>query len=629
MTNWGWAPNGRTIGLAMDVWYEGDINWNTPSVQVHMVLAIRAQFITKDTSNNLNWWGRSSGSKTNPVYWTTSRTTDWQELEHTVVTVDLQTGQSQWIEWGARLSGIDTAGGTMEVYNGVTIPGRPYAVSQPTYSTTDITLGQQIGLNTNRQQSWFTHSLFWRVNGSEWALAVGGIGQTAEWTPSIDIANNITGAPSGAGQLLLQTFDGGTFVGDSVRDVTFNVPSNIVPVPGTMVITEANESIAAIVGSNSYFVQNNSKLKIEYPGHSGVYGSTGLKMETIIDGTLYITSGIDPWISPVLNKSGPITVTKRFTDTRGRVASYSQTINVIAYSPPALTSLLVPRTNSSGGLVSNGTYGKVSANGSVSPIVVSGQHKNTLTYTIWSRQKGAPEWTVKKSATTLALGTVTLNASDVINGPYSAIESYEFQVEVKDKISNAIGTYSMPTEIIPLAIAEQGIGVGKAWERGGVDSVGEIYVSGEKVVPAGSVFAYAGDAAPYGYLKADGSAVSRTVYAELFTKISTKFGGGNGTTTFNLPNLSGRIPVGIDTATPFNAIGNTGGEVNHALTEAENGPHTHPFYGGWGPGSLGQGYFRVDSSSPGNLWEVLRPSGEGRPHNNMQPYIIMQYIIKY
>lgn len=481
MTNWGWAPNGRPIGLSMDVWYEGNISWDTPSVQVHMLLGFRAQFATSDTSNSLNWWGRSSGSKANPVYWPSSRTTDWKELEHTVVTVDLITGQDQWIEWGARLSGINTAGGTIEVYNGVTVPGRPYAVSQPTYSTTNITLGQQISMDTNRQQGWFTHRWFWSVGSSDWTIIGSDIGQSADWTPGIEIANLIPNSTSSGGRLLLQTFDGGNYVGDSVSDVTFNVPESVVPIVGDMVISDADDNIKTIVGGQDVYVQNNSRLKIQYPGHAGVYGSSGAKMETIIDGVSYITSSIDPWVSGVLTKSGNITVTKKFTDTRGRSSSITKTIQVIPYAPPVLASFNVPRSDSSGTLISNGTYGKAIVNGSVSSILVDGQQKNSLTYTIWSRKKGDTAWIVKKSAMTLASGVVTINSSDVLSGPYSTVDSYEFQVEIKDKISNASGIYSMPTEIIPLAIAEQGIGVGKAWERGSVDSYGDIYEAGTKL----------------------------------------------------------------------------------------------------------------------------------------------------
>ncbi len=58
-------------------------------------------------------------------------------------------------------------------------------------------------------------------------------------------------------------------------------------------------------------------------------------------------------------------------------------------------------------------------------------------------------------------------------------------------------------------------------------------------VPAGAIFPFAGQTAPTGYLLTDGSAVSRTTYSALFAAIGTAYGGGDGSTTFNLPNTSG------------------------------------------------------------------------------------------
>lgn len=66
-------------------------------------------------------------------------------------------------------------------------------------------------------------------------------------------------------------------------------------------------------------------------------------------------------------------------------------------------------------------------------------------------------------------------------------------------------------------------------------------------IPTGTLHAFAGATAPSGYLMCDGSAVSRTTYAALFQVISTTYGAGNGSTTFTLPDLRGRVPVGAGT----------------------------------------------------------------------------------
>lgn len=83
--------------------------------------------------------------------------------------------------------------------------------------------------------------------------------------------------------------------------------------------------------------------------------------------------------------------------------------------------------------------------------------------------------------------------------------------------------------------------------------------------PPGILAPYAGAAAPTGWLICDGAAVSRTTYAALFAAIGVAYGVGDGSTTFNLPNLKGRMPAGLDTGqTEFNTLGKTGGVKTHS-----------------------------------------------------------------
>lgn len=89
--------------------------------------------------------------------------------------------------------------------------------------------------------------------------------------------------------------------------------------------------------------------------------------------------------------------------------------------------------------------------------------------------------------------------------------------------------------------------------------------------PFGAVIPFAGSTAPEGWLLCDGSVVSRTTYASLFAVISTTYNtGGEAGTDFRLPNMKGRIPVGIDsTQTEFDVLGETGG------SKTSTAPHTH------------------------------------------------------
>lgn len=92
------------------------------------------------------------------------------------------------------------------------------------------------------------------------------------------------------------------------------------------------------------------------------------------------------------------------------------------------------------------------------------------------------------------------------------------------------------------------------------------------IVPPGVTVEYAGATIPNGYLLCDGQAVSRTTYAALFGSISTLWGVGDGSTTFNLPDFRGRSSLGVDGS---HALGSTGGAASVTLSTANLPAHSH------------------------------------------------------
>ena len=156
-------------------------------------------------------------------------------------------------------------------------------------------------------------------------------------------------------------------------------------------------------------------------------------------------------------------------------------------------------------------------------------------------------------------------------------------------------------------------------------------VSGD-TLPVGCIVPFTSDVVPENWLLCDGSAVSRTEYALLFSIIGTTYGVGDGSTTFNLPDLRGRVAVGKDgTQTEFDNLGEKGGEKTHQLTVGELPKHTPKvkYLGEHGTG-LNSGPYGYKLSYTLGCDESLttEPIGNDEPHNILQPYQVTNYIIK-
>lgn len=160
---------------------------------------------------------------------------------------------------------------------------------------------------------------------------------------------------------------------------------------------------------------------------------------------------------------------------------------------------------------------------------------------------------------------------------------------------------------------------------------------GATLVPTGLVVEYAGDEnnVPTGYLICDGDEVDRTTYADLYAVTGDFYGAGNGTTTFNLPDLRGRSPNGVNVAGlpngnnatfPNKARGTTGGTETHQLTTAELASHVHA---GMRPtGSLFQCEFVFTNVNATSAAGNTDSNGSNTAHENEQPFRVVNYIIK-
>ena len=165
--------------------------------------------------------------------------------------------------------------------------------------------------------------------------------------------------------------------------------------------------------------------------------------------------------------------------------------------------------------------------------------------------------------------------------------------------------------------------------------------TGERLTQSGFLQAYAGSTAPNGWLLCYGQAVSRGTYSDLFSIIGTTYGAGDGSNTFNLPDLRGRVPVGLDNMGGSDAqnlyesqnsftnnrttLGGSVGEAAHTqtLNELVNHTHVQAIYGN----------LNIKSGNSEATWcqtstANVSFTGGGLAANVVQPGLMMNWIIK-
>ena len=168
---------------------------------------------------------------------------------------------------------------------------------------------------------------------------------------------------------------------------------------------------------------------------------------------------------------------------------------------------------------------------------------------------------------------------------------------------------------------------GTNWQVVSNDSTGDS-------LPIGTTLLWYADNIPNGYVELNGQELSRATYSELFDVIGTTFGEGDGSTTFNVPDMRDKVPIGVSsTDTNINTVGKVYGEKTHKLTVQEAPSHAHGFQGG--SALFNQENQGVKGIGTGNLWvdgvgSIPNTSNAGgdQPHNNMQPSFALRFICK-
>lgn len=310
-----------------------------------------------------------------------------------------------------------------------------------------LNIGQSVTLSVTRESASFTDKLEYAFSGQTDVIAsdigdgVATLTNTVSWTVPSTFLNLLPNSTAGAGTLTLTTYNGSDVVGSTVYDVSFIVPSSVVP---SVSIAKAPYNANAWIAANhpTWYVAGLSCVDVTPTATAG----TGATIASIAisggagDGNT--TSGM-AWRSGLLS-SGTKSITVKAIDTRGRSATATTSISVVNYNKPTISAVAAER----------GTY-----SGGVWTANVNGDHiKVTVSASIWLTGN-----TCTISVTCGSTQTINGTSGSVYFTSTDAEHVYEISVTATDAVGNTSNTTTVTvgTSAVPLFWDEDRIGIGK------------------------------------------------------------------------------------------------------------------------------------------------------------------------
>lgn len=215
------------------------------------------------------------------------------------------------------------------------IPTIPRATT-PTLSAASVACGSNLTINLPRHASGFTHRISYRIGGKDKGTITTNAGTSFVWTVP-NLGSYMPNSTSVWVVLRVETMSGSTVIGYKDIGFTATAPTSWVPTATISSIAEATANLATQFGG---YVQGKSTLRVKSAG-SGSNGSSISSYVVTIQGRKYNGADIT---SAAISASGTVPVTLTVTDSRGRKASKTQNVTVLAYSPPQITVSNVART---------------------------------------------------------------------------------------------------------------------------------------------------------------------------------------------------------------------------------------------------------------------------------------------
>lgn len=297
--------------------------------------------------------------------------------------------------------------------------------TKPTLSSPSVALGSAVTINISPAVSSWTHNIYYRIGTGSWTRFATGVKSNYSWTVPLGIASSYPTATKGTITIGLNTYNGSTQIGGTQTvNLDITIPASVAPSVSAVTVSEAASGL-----SNFGYVQTKSKLKI-VASASGSYGSSIRSYVYDIGSQSY--SGLENTytMGEVVRDSGTVAVTVTVTDSRGRTASKTVSITVLAYSPPQITHFECSRCGDANGSANaNGQYLKVTFGYSVSPLNNKNQANCLLKYSVYDDGK----WGGLTSGTQYTYSGTYISATAILN----TASTYQIGLVVTDSFGTA------------------------------------------------------------------------------------------------------------------------------------------------------------------------------------------------
>lgn len=297
--------------------------------------------------------------------------------------------------------------------------------TKPTLSSPSVALGSAVTINISPAVSSWTHNIYYRIGTGSWTRFATGVKAKYSWTVPLAIASSYPTATKGTITIGLNTYNGSTQIGGTQTvNLNITIPASVAPSVSAVTVSEAASGLA-----NFGYIQTKSKLKI-VASASGSYGSSIRSYVYDIGSQSY--SGLENTytMGEVVRDSGTVAVTVTVTDSRGRTASKTVSITVLAYSPPQITHFECSRCGDANGSANaNGQYLKVTFGYSVSPLNNKNQANCLLKYSVYDDGK----WGGLTSGTQYTYSGTYISATAILN----TASTYQIGLVVTDSFGTA------------------------------------------------------------------------------------------------------------------------------------------------------------------------------------------------